>query len=129
MQALTSAVSELCQKPGLRTTSATSSAGYYSSDEDEAKEERAPVAKAAIGVWKDLALRCFRSDKLSVRRYGLEQVGQLARSPVTLTQEELTQWVKEERVLADLFGERLDDRVIEVTTEPWAAGCFVSLLT
>ena len=64
-------------------------------------------------TYEALALRCFRSDKLSVRRYGLEQIGQIARNSA-LGQTALTEWIKEERVLEDLFGERLDDRVVEV---------------
>ena len=39
---------------------------------------RFSAAELALSTWKDLALRCFRSDKLYVRRLGLEQMHQLS---------------------------------------------------
>jgi len=71
VKALSTALSELSRKPGARSYAVT----YYNHTEDDNAEEKTRVALAAIRVWESLALRCFRSDKLSVRRYGLEQVG------------------------------------------------------
>jgi len=69
------------------------------------------ISDATFGV----ALRFLKSDKLRYRRFGLEQFGKVALTLTTkrkVSREEITTYLKRLGVYEDIFGERMDERVV-----------------
>eukprot|EP00936_MAST-01D_sp_MAST-1D-sp1_P002993 g2993.t1 len=77
-------------------------------DSDGKKDDTAALV---LALWQRIALRCYRSEKLTMRRFGTEQLGILAASRLT-TKGTITRWLRDERVLEDMLGPRMHPNVI-----------------
>jgi len=73
-----------------------------------------PLSTVAIDTLKRVSLALFRSEKLLLRRSGLELLGDLAKSLVwtySLPKAQVDQWFRKEAVLESVFMTRPDDRI------------------
>ncbi len=71
-----------------------------------------PVLKRVLDCWKAVSLKAFKSHKMATRRFGIEQLGYIART-MQAKPSSTTPWLYENGVFVELFGERLDARVVE----------------
>jgi len=83
-----------------------------------------PGSKVAIDALKRIALALFRSDKILLRRSGVELIGELSRSLVfayVVPKAEVAEWLESERVLESLLVTKPDDRVLPMAEDVLAS--------